>query len=235
MSADSQDPAVAQKVCPLEEADDRFQEAHYFINQMMHEYHEPEPFRWNLNAFLQALRSVTFVLQKTLAHEPAFSEFWIAQQKLMREDELLRKFVDGRNVVVKERNLLLHSKVAFGVFNHRRLRVAFNFDIPARMSSREALHRLRSVPDGLIDDDRAALWEEYGIERHWYAPELGEEDVLTLCDRAWVRISAVMTATHRFMHWECAVPTGHHHTPDKCNLLTETDINPTLVEKWGWT
>jgi hypothetical protein len=44
MSADSQDPAVAQKVCPLEEADDRFQEAHYFINQMMHEYHQPEPF-----------------------------------------------------------------------------------------------------------------------------------------------------------------------------------------------
>ncbi|MGQ0601714.1 MAG: hypothetical protein ACT4QE_08470 [Anaerolineales bacterium] len=49
--------------CLLGEADNKFQEAHYFIEQMMTEYHKPEPFRFSLNAFLQALRSVTFFLQ----------------------------------------------------------------------------------------------------------------------------------------------------------------------------
>ena len=60
--------------CPLAQSDDKFYEAHYFIGRMMDDYHDPAAFRYNLNAFLQALRSVTFVLQKTLAHRDGFQE-----------------------------------------------------------------------------------------------------------------------------------------------------------------
>jgi len=58
--------------CPLAEVDDKVGEAHYFLERMMVEYHNPAPFRWNLNAFLQALRSMSFFLQKQLKKHHGF-------------------------------------------------------------------------------------------------------------------------------------------------------------------
>jgi hypothetical protein len=69
---------------------------------MMVEYHDPAPFRYAMNAFLQALRSVTFRLQKSLAHENGFTEWYSERQESMRQDKLLRSFVEGRNIVVKQ-------------------------------------------------------------------------------------------------------------------------------------
>jgi hypothetical protein len=227
------DQTQQKTVCPLSDADDKFQEAHYFLEEMMNHYHEPAPFRWNLNAFLQALRSVTFFLQKSLAHREGFSDFWEAQQEAMRGDALLRRFVAGRNVVVKQRNLEINSKAVLGVYNHRRLRIGMSMHVPAYARSADIIERHASKL-GLIDDSRVALWEEYGVERQWFAPELGEGEVLVLCDDAWVRISRVNDAAHQFAGWTCAKPSGHHHRPDKCNLLTETDIHPELADEWGW-
>lgn len=230
MAVDDSAPPAA---CPLAEADDKFQEAHYFLEGMMRHYHEPEPFRWNLNAFLQALRSVTFIIQKTLARVDGFQTFWAAQQQEMRADDLLRRLLEGRNIVVKQRNLFIHSKAVLGVFNDRRLRVGMSFDVPAHVPSAYLLEQHASKLD-LIRESRDALWEEYGVERQWYAPELGEDEILVLCDDAWLRISRARLAAHQFMSWSCAVPGGHHHSPAKCNLLTETDVNPELAREWGW-
>ena len=83
----------------------------------MSTYHEPSPFRYNLNAFLQALRSVTFRLQSDLAGHADFHDWYSNQQESMRQDPLLRRFVDGRNTVVKERNLMMNSRAAVGVFD----------------------------------------------------------------------------------------------------------------------
>ena len=56
----------------------------------MNEYHNPQQFRWNLNTFLQALRSITFYLQAELAHSANFEEWYSSQQTAMRGDELLK-------------------------------------------------------------------------------------------------------------------------------------------------
>jgi hypothetical protein len=214
--------------CPLAETDDKYQESHYSLESMMRHYHDPEPFRWNLNAFLQALRSVTFFIQKTLARTADFEAFWATQQESMRADPLLRRFVEGRNVVVKQRKAIL------GVFNYRCLRVGMSFDVPAHVPSRYLLEQHARALE-LIGEMRDALWEEYGVERQWYAPELGEGEILVLCDDAWMRISRVRLAAHQFMSWHCAIPEAHHHRPEKCNLLTETDVNPELAREWGWS
>src|SRR4051794_9163668 len=97
--------------CPLCEPDDKLAEALFFLHQMALAYHDPDPFRWNLNAFLQSLRSVTFFLQKALAHTPGFGEWYGKRQDEMRGDVLLRAFVDGRTIVVHQRNLYFASSV----------------------------------------------------------------------------------------------------------------------------
>src|SRR5574337_1057778 len=123
--ANSEVPAGYEPIenCPLGELDDKFQEAHYFLGRMMEEYHNPEPFRWNLNAFLQALRNVSFFLQNQLSHSEGFAEWYAGQQEVMRNDGLLRKFVEGRNLVVKQRNLTIKSKAYIGVFAYRELKM----------------------------------------------------------------------------------------------------------------
>ena len=54
-------------------------EAHYFMEQMMNEYHDPIFFRFNLNAFLQALRSVTYVLQKEFSSRDGFKDRMVSR------------------------------------------------------------------------------------------------------------------------------------------------------------
>ena len=49
--------------CPIPSAHDRLNEAHYFLHQMKAAYHQPEPFRYNLHAFIQAIESIFDMLR----------------------------------------------------------------------------------------------------------------------------------------------------------------------------
>lgn len=128
--------------CPIAETDDKFTEAHYFIERMMVEYHDPMAFRYNLNAFLQALRNVTFVLQKDLSHRDGFQEWYPERREIMKADPLLRKFVDGRNVVVKQRSLEINSHAVIGFFRWRILKIGISMDVPTHVSSRHIVENM---------------------------------------------------------------------------------------------
>src|SRR6266566_5449935 len=75
--------------CSIPYTHDRLHECHHWWHEMARNYHEPEPFRYSLGAFLQAARSVTFMLQK---EQGAFSDFsWYQQwQERAKNDELLQ-------------------------------------------------------------------------------------------------------------------------------------------------
>ena len=220
--------------CPLAETHDKFDEAHYFIERMMIEYHAPIPFRYNLNAFLQALRSVTFVLQKELSHRDGFREKWYpVRQQTMKEDPLLRNFVNGRNIVVKEGSLEMNSRANIGVFRGRNLKLAIGIDVPTHVPSQHLLQNF--APElGLIDTEHSAIGEQYGVRREWCAPELGDGNVITLCDLAWVKIGQILSDAHVFAGWHSVPPAEHGHKQEDCDVLLETDLDPTLLQKWGW-
>ena len=219
--------------CPLAETDDKFSEAHYFIDRMMVEYHNPMAFRYNLNAFLQALRNVTFVLQKDLSHREGFKEWYPERQKSMGEDPLLRKFTAGRNVVVKQRSLEINSKAKIGFFRWRTLKIGFPIDVPVYATSEHLVKNIAPI-GGLIDPEHSATGEQYGVLREWYAPELGECNVVTLCDLAWVKIGQVLSIAHDFAGWHSVPPVEHGHKVENCDVLLEMDIDPSLPKKWGW-
>ena len=54
--------------CPVPNAHDKTNEAHYFLHQMMEHYHDCDRFRYSLSAYLQAARSITLMLQAELTH-----------------------------------------------------------------------------------------------------------------------------------------------------------------------
>ena len=222
--------------CPLADTHDRFAEAHYFIERMLIEYHEPLFFRANLNAFLQALRNVTFVLQSEFSTRDGFKEEWYpARQEAMRSDPLLCNFVEGRNIVVKRGNLLIHSKAEVGLFRGRALKGGFatgvSADVPSEYLLKHVAPKLGGVAPG-----HPFIGEQYGVRREWYASELGEEKVITLCNLAWVKIGQVLSEAHTFAGWHNEPPAEHRHKDrvESCEVLLETDLDPSLIEKWGW-
>ena len=220
--------------CPLAETHDKFMEAHYFIEQMMNEYHNPVPFRFNLNAFLQALRSVTWFLQKEFSSRDGFKEEWYPlQQDKMRADSLLRAFVEGRNIVVKQRSLEINSKAEIGLFRSRTLKGGIATDVPADVTSKQLLENFAPKLGG-VAPGHPFLGEQYGVRREWYAPELGEGNVINLCDLAWVKIGKILSEAHTFAGWHIQPPVEHGHRAEECEVLLETDLDPSLPEKWGW-
>lgn len=59
-------------------------------------------FQFELNALLSASRSVTFVLQRAMAHVPGFAEWYEEKQARMSDDPAMRFFVKLRNISQKD-------------------------------------------------------------------------------------------------------------------------------------
>jgi hypothetical protein len=76
--------------------DERLLEAEYFTKRMRL-LRNPSFFAYNLNAFLSAARSVTFLLQKEMSGVPNFTDWWEQQQEVLRKDECARFFHELRN------------------------------------------------------------------------------------------------------------------------------------------
>jgi hypothetical protein len=80
----------------------KFAEAAYFYNGMLPHRTNPVVFPYYLSAFVSALRSVTFYLQKQYAHAPAFAPWYEAKQQEMRADPVLKLLVEKRNMALHQ-------------------------------------------------------------------------------------------------------------------------------------
>jgi len=75
-------------------------EGEYFVRRLSRCHGDALGFE--LNAFLSAARSVTFLIQKEMSKVPGFTNWWDARRKEMRDDEAMRFFLDLRNYSQKE-------------------------------------------------------------------------------------------------------------------------------------
>jgi len=80
--------------------EERLFEADYFARRVRRS--RAEELHYNLNAFLSAARSVTFLLQKEMAHIPGFREWLTQKQDELRADPVARFFLLLRNFSQKE-------------------------------------------------------------------------------------------------------------------------------------
>lgn len=223
------------KKCPIPNSHDKFQEAHYYLEAMMKNYHAPDVFRWSLNSFLQSLRNVTFVIQKELKHTPGYEKWYGIQEQKMRQDKILKKFVEGRNIVVKEGNLKINSVAQVGLFRGRKLKLVYPASAPVDYYSEELLkHYAHLLIGSLIDEEHSAIGEQIGIKRKWMVDELGPGEIITNCDIAWSRIGSVVASAHKFCKFDFTPPQEHGHDVEKINVLLESDVDSTLPKKWGW-
>lgn len=87
--------------------EEKLVEADYFLRKLPRKIGQAHGFE--LNAFLSAARSVTFLLQKELMKVPGFPDWWERRREEMRADTAMRFFLDLRNYSQKEGRISING------------------------------------------------------------------------------------------------------------------------------
>lgn len=99
--------------------EEKLLEANYFI-QLMRQGGPGPSYGYCLSAFVSASRSVTFLLQKEMAHVPGFDDWWQQQQARLKADPVARFFLKIRNYSQKEGRIsLVGSGNSSGYWTYR--------------------------------------------------------------------------------------------------------------------
>ena len=201
--------------CPVLAAHDKLEEAHYFLHGMLFTIHHPDEFRWNLNAFLQACRSVLYLAKSDLGGRDGFDDWWKAANAELDRYAAVKRAIDSRNFVVHEGTLNQSSKVDAGLYRGRKMKLVLFGDPPNDWYSEALLRYSAFVWTGVFLDAEHSEYEmQFGVKREWRVAELGDGDVIARCDEAY-------DALRRFVE-------GHTISPelpclkDPSNLRTPT-------------
>lgn len=222
--------------CPVAATHDKLEEAHYFVHGMLFTIHHPDEFRWNLNAFLQACRSVLYLAKADLHNRDGFAEWWRSANAELDTNPVVRRVMDSRNFVVHERALTQSSKAQAGLFRGRRMKLAILGEPPNDWYSEALLRFVVHAWTGVMLDAEHDEYEmQFGVKRDWEVAELGDGDVVVRCGVAHEVLGRFVAAAHVFagvaMPKEPPEPEGAHD-PESYNLILETDLDPSLAEKW---
>jgi hypothetical protein len=221
--------------CPIPSAHEKCVEARYFLIQCLLNYHAPQPFLHNLNAFIQAFRNITFMLQSQDGLPSTFQEWYVTKREEMRKLPPLRRLVDARNIVVKQSSLTTKSNVMCGLFRGRRMKLSMNIDIKP-FTETEKLLALTSkfVGDFFLGGKHSVVGEQAGVERVWVAEEIGEGEVIGWCIEALNYMIALIEDAHRILGRTSGMELFGLEDMREFTVMLETDADPTLISKWGW-
>lgn len=187
----------------LEPAGDRLREAHFFIHELESYYHEADPFRWHLNAFLKALKEAPDLIANGLQNRTGFPDWYRAERSLVSQDPLIRLLAEHRDLVVHRGMFLPRSKGVLGLAEGAGIKLGLGIPIDPLTDSDEAMRSyLASVQErgdflGIITiDDEDSL---PCIQRRWSLDEFGDADIVDLAASAWSKVAALMNSVVRYL------------------------------------
>lgn len=221
--------------CPIPSTHEKCAEARYFLIQCLLNYHAPQAFIYNLNAFIQAFRNITFMLQSEESRPINFSTWYEAKQNEMRKMPTLRRLVDARNIVVKQSSLTAKSTLKCGLFRGRRMKLSMEKEISPFVESEKILEiTSRFVGDFFLGGKRSVVGEQPGVERTWIIDELGEGEVIEKCIEAMNYMVTLVEEAHQLSGKSSGLEYFGVADMREFTVLLETDADPSLFKKWGW-
>ena len=151
-------------------------------------YFDPEEFRTYLNASIQALRSVTWVLQKQKQKIPEFDDWYGAWRERLARDPIMTWLVDARNQIVKEGDLKTRSTARIAVVAHYLEPASFEMEVDPLASVDEIIAKLdlRRVPPEVREDAFVR------IQRKWIADNLPAFELLDALGHAFGVLLALL-------------------------------------------
>ena len=142
--------------------------------------------------------------------------------------------MDARNIVVKQSSLTAKSSVMCGLFRGRRMKLSMKSNILPFTDTIEIFELTKKHVIGLfLDEAHQCINEQVGVEREWIVDELGEVEVMSLCVEAMNYMIALVDEAHNLVE---SASGDKKISVDlrQFYVLLESDIDPSLPEKWGW-
>lgn len=181
--------------CPIPYTHDRLHEVHHWWHEMAHCYHEPEPFRYRIGAFVQAARSVTYMLQK---EKGAFDDFdwYVAWVEKAKHDAVLSWINDARTNFVHRQALEPNSWMELRCIGNPRQR-------PEEENEEDGYgHPLRFKVNPFVctHEHIGRPWPTdhcHEYERHWEIEGLPGRELLDACADVYDRLDGLVSEATR--------------------------------------
>jgi hypothetical protein len=178
--------------CVVPKTHARLEQAHGLWHEALAAYAEPDDFVTKLNAVVQALRTVTFVLRKEFGNSAEFKSWYAPWEALMQADERMRWALQARNAIEKEGDLETHSIARVRVTGDWLTAPVVDLEVEATADSLEISRRLMVV--GLPDRVRKEGTLE--VERRWTLAELAGDELLDVLAHCYGVLARVVAAAH---------------------------------------
>lgn len=181
--------------CIFRKTEVRSQQAHNLWHRALDSYSYPDEFHTILNALIQSLRSITFVLQKEGSHIQDFNNWYSKKRDEMRSDPLLRWLVEKRNQVEKEGDLDTLSTAEIHLIDSW-------YDRPSLTLTANPTDSNIAIAEAIatkLGDDIA----KYGvlrIERRWTLQELQGRDILDALSECYFKLTSIIEEAHSISH-----------------------------------
>ncbi len=166
----------------------RLDQALQLWHRALDAYSDADEFSIGINSLIQALRSVTWVLQKDLQHRDGFVLWYSAWQDRMRADAVLRWLVEARNRIEKEGDLELRSTARVSLIASWLPAPYDEFDVPPLLPP----HAIAAV---LAERDIPKEVRDTGVlkvERSWVAATLPDRELLEACAHVYKILDALL-------------------------------------------
>jgi hypothetical protein len=187
-------------------------EAHVLWHQALAQYQQPEIFRANLNAVIQALRNVTFILQSEKHSFANFDEWYKPWQERLKADALCKWVVDARNMIVKQGELDTYSTALVKLVTSRD-DVLLESHVPPGVESSLIMRNLpwmERINDILLppgDLKSAAI----SIERRWVVSDLKDREILEALAQSYGLLAEVVLNAHNHLLKSACISGGQNH------------------------
>lgn len=169
----------------------RLKEATKFWYQACSDYQDLDEFLSSLNALIQALRNITFILQSNKKLIPDFDEWYSKQQEMMRANKLLKWLVKSRNTVVKQGDLKPKSLAKVSLVNWKNIPL-MEFEVDPLLK-REEIPMPKEIADIFVEIMREPAMR---IERRWVVDTLPEYEVLEALSMCYVELKGVIKSSY---------------------------------------
>ena len=164
-----------RSVCTVVQSHKRILEAHRLWHQALGAYFDPEGFRTNVNAAIQALRNVTFALQNEKHKIPGFDTWYSHWQNRLKGDAIMRWLCDARTEIVHKKDLEMNSTATVTIRCYETILKA-DVRIPLFITGKNILQFLEERE--YINEDMKHTDAYAVVERRWAVDAFPQYDVL---------------------------------------------------------
>lgn len=202
----------------------RLDQALLLWHRALDAYPDADEFCIGINSLIQALRSVTWVLQKDLKHRDGFGPWYSAWQERMRQDAVLRWLVGARNRIEKEGDLELRSTARVTLIASWLPAPYDEFDVPPLLPP----HAIAAV---IAERDIPKELRETGVlkvERRWVTATLPDRELLEACGHVYTFLDVLLSeAEERYELPSTACPAERTKNADE--LVASHDLRTAIL------